>query len=216
MSDPNDNLGVGGGLQPPLGGGSSLDEDEKALKKGNTGALVIGLLAAVTLVVALGFVLLQGDGGDNQYGTIGSQINGMRQEHFDQFWHCALPNHPADRLRTNADVRDAIQKRASSRPTQYAAHVRGQCLQKLAEHEPRVRELIAPEDLQGQLEELTTAIGDLRTGWNEYLTYLEQNTSEGYDEAAAAESIGKIAKGWYDYKHAHSGLNTSIREHLDE
>lgn len=215
MSD-DDDFGVGGGNQPPLGGGSSLADDEKALKKGNTGPLVIGLLAAIAVVAALGYVLVQqGDDDAEQYRTIGRAINGMKQEHFDSFWACALPGQRLELLRSDQDLRAAINSRANRSPSAYAGLIRSQCLVKLSEHGPRVRELIAPEDLHDQLEALTTSITDLNAGWAEYVAHLEQ-TTEGYDEAAAASTINKIAKGWYDYKHAHNELNTSIRGHIAE
>ena len=215
MSD-DDDLGVGGGNQPPLGVGSSLADDEKALKKGNTGPLVIGLLAAIAVVGGLGYVLLQqGDEDGEQYRTIGRAINGMKKEHFDSFWACALPGQRLELLRSDQDLRASINSRASRSPQAYAALVRTQCLVKLAEHGPRVRELIAPEDLHDQLQALTTSITDLNAGWAAYIAHLEQ-TTEGYDEAAAASTINKIAKGWYDYKHAHNELNTSIRTRIGE
>ncbi len=211
MSDPNLNLGIGGG-QPPLGGGPSLQDEEKALKKGNAGPLVIGLIAAILVVVGLGFVLLSGDDND-QYGVIGSQINGMKQEHFDSFWGCALPNQQLRDLRTNTDLREAITERARRRPQAYAEHVRSKCIVKLTEHQPRLRELIAPEDLHAQLDELQTALTELNEGWDTYLRQLDQ--TEEYDERAAAPNISKIAKGWYDYRTAHGALNDSIRERLN-
>jgi len=209
----DENMGIDGGDQPPLGGGSSLDDDEKALRKGNTGPLIIGLLAAVVVTGGLGYVLMQGEDGD-QYGTIGSAINGMKQEHFDQFWACALPNQSLSELRNDQDLRSAIHKRARRVPRAYASHVREQCLVKLNEHGPNLRALIPPEDLTAQLADLQTAITDLTDACTEYITYLEGAT-EGYSEDDARPTISKIAKGWYDYRHVHSGLNSSIRDHID-
>lgn len=206
-----ENMGIGNGDQPPLE--TSLAEDEKALRKGNMGPLIIGLLAAVAVAAGLGFVLLQGDDGD-QYGTIGRAINGMKQEHFDQFWACALPNQQLSELRSDQDLRSAIHQRARRVPRAYATHMREQCLVKLSEHGPRLRELIAPEDLHEQISALQTSITDLSAGWTEYIAYLEGAT-EGYSEGDAAPTISKIAKGWYDYRVAHGDLNSSIRDHLE-
>ncbi|HJL14725.1 MAG TPA: hypothetical protein RMH99_03660 [Sandaracinaceae bacterium LLY-WYZ-13_1] len=211
MSDPNLNMGVGGG-QPPFGPGPSLEEDEKALKKGRTGVLVAGILAAVAVTGGLMFVLMSGEGGD-EYGAIGRQINGMKQEHFDAFWSCALPNEQLSNLRSDQDLRYAITKRAQTNPGRYAQHVREQCLVKLNEHEPRLQQLIAPEDLQGQLDDLSGALSDLRGGWNEYVEQLDQHEG-AYEEGEYTAQLNKIAKGWYDYKHAHNQLNSTIREHL--
>lgn len=210
MSDPNLNLGVGGG-QSPLGRGPSLQDDEKALKKGNTGILVGGAVAAVLVLVGLGALLMQGGEGD-QYGAIGQQINGMKTEHFDAFWSCALPGEQIRGLRSDQDLRYAITKRARPNPSRYGTHVREQCLVKLNEHEPRLRQLIAPEDLQEQLGALSTALQDLRGGWDDYIAALEQ--AESYDEQAHAAQMNDIAKGWYDYKRAHGQLNDAIREQV--
>lgn len=208
MSDPNPNLGP----PSPLGGGS-LDDDEKALKKGNTAVLVIGIVAGLAVVAGL-VVLLMNEEPTDQFRTIGQQVNGMKSEHFDGFWTCALPNERLDRLRSDQDLRQAITKRASPAPQRYAQHVRQQCLVKLNEHEAPLRSLIAPPDLQGQLSELTEALGSLRAGWGDYLDYLDR--TETYDESAAAPRVSTIAKGWYDYKHAHSQINSTIRERLGE
>ena len=211
MSDPNLNLGVGGG-QPPLGAGPSLLDEERALKKGNKGPLIVGLLAAIGVVFGLGFVLLQG-GDDDPYGAIGQQINRMKTENFNGFWACALPNERLDDVQTNGDLREAITKRARSSPQRYAEHVRSQCIVKLAEHRPQLRELIAPEDLHAQLTDLESALDALNDGWDEYLRELERQSE--YDEAALRPPIGKIAKGWYDYRVAFNGLNDTIRPHVE-
>lgn len=205
MTEPNLNLG------PPLGG-PSLEDDEKALKKGNTWVLVVGLVAG--LAVVAGVIVLLASEQPNQYGTIGQQINGMKAQHFDAFWACALPNERLDELRSDQDLRVAINRRAHSSPGGYAQHVRQDCLVKLNEHEAPLQALIAPEDLSGQLAELGTSLESLRGAWGEYLDYLDH--TETYDEEDAESRVSKIAKGWYDYKHAHAGLNTSIREHLNE
>lgn len=207
MSDPNLNLGIGGGL-PPLGGGPSLEDEEKALKKGNTGVLIGGVLAGIAVVVGLGFLLLNGDDGE-QYGVIGRQINGMKQEHFDSFWGCALPGEQLGELRTNQDLQYAITKRARSNPRRYAGHIRERCMVKLDEHGPGLRALIAPADLQAQLDALGTALDELHGGWGEYTTHLAA-TSEAYEEDEFRADMNKIVKGWYDYKRAHGELNTAI------
>lgn len=212
MSDPNLNLGMGGGL-PPFGGGPSLEEEEKALNKGRTAALVGGVSAAVVVTVGLGFLLLSGEDG-GEYGAIGQQINGMKQEHFDAFWICALPDESLSRLRSDQDLRYAISKRARTNPGRYAQHVREQCLVRLNEHGPRLDQLLPPEDLRGRIAELNAALDGLRAGWTEYIEELD-DLDGPYDEDALGPAMNKIAKGWYDYKRAHNELNSTIRDHLD-
>ncbi|MCZ7681004.1 MAG: hypothetical protein M5U28_20350 [Sandaracinaceae bacterium] len=215
MSDPNPNLGPPSpnlGPPSPLGGGS-LDDDEKALKKGNTAVLVIGAVAALAVLAGV-VVLLMGEEPTGQYETIGREVNRMKSANFDGFWACALPNERLDRVRNNRELTDAITKRVSGAPQRYAQHVRQQCLVKLNEHEAPLRSLIAPPDLQEQLGQLSTALGDLRAAWGEYLDYLDR--TEEYDEAAAAPRVSKITKGWHDYKTAHGAINSAIRERLGQ
>lgn len=210
MSDPNLNLGIGGG-QPPLG--PSYEDDEKALKKGNTLVLVLGAVAA--LVVGGGLMVLLLSGEDSEpYEAIGRQVNGMKTEHFDGFWACALPGMQLDDLRSDQDLRREIQERAERRPNAYARHVREECIVKLNEHEPRLRQLLPPSDLSGQLESLTTSLNELRAGWNGYVDELSR-AEDGYDEDTMAPHVSKIAKGWYDYRSAHGEINTAIRGHLE-
>jgi hypothetical protein len=210
MTDPNLNLGVGGG-SPPLGG-PSFEDDEKALKKGRGWVLVAGIIAALVVVAGLIFVLASEQ--PDQYGTIGRQINGIRQDHFDGFWMCALPDEQLDRLRTDRNLRDAIHARARRAPAPYAQHIRNDCLVKLNEHGRPLRELIPPDDLRGKLAELETSIDALRVGWEEYLLVLDRTTAEDYDPEAMDARLNKIAKGWFDYKNTHIELNNEIREHL--
>ena len=204
--DPNPNLGP-----PQIVRGATLEEDEKALKKGNTWVLVVASLAA--LVVGAGILLLLAREDPNeQYRTIGQRVNGMKAQYFDGFWACALPNERLDNLGSDQDLRRAITERARARPAAYAQHVRQQCLAKLTEHQPKLTELIPPQDLIEPLAALTAALGGLKAAWDAYGEHLDR--VETYDEAAAASLLTAIARGWYDYKRAHGDINNVIREHL--
>lgn len=205
--DPNTPLGPPSIVRQP-----TLEEDEKALRKGNTWVLVAGGLAGLLVVGGLIAFLAQEDPSE-QYGTIGRQVNGMKSEHFDGFWTCALPNQPLARLTSNDDLRAAIEQRAERQPSAYAQHVRQRCIVQLDEHQAGLTTLIAPAELQPQLDALDAAIRDLHSSWDDYLEYLDR--AETYDEAAAAPQLRSIAKGWYDYKIAHNQINSTIREHLN-
>lgn len=214
MSNPNlgpPNLGPPN-AGPPLGGGS-LDDDEKALKKGNTAVLVIGAIAALAVLAGV-VVLLMNEEPTEQYETIGREVNRLKSANFDGFWTCALPNERLDRIENNQQLTEAITKRASSAPQRYAQHVRSNCLSKLNDHQAPLQSLIAPPDLQAQLADLGVALDALRNGWGDYLDYLDR--TEEYDEAAAAPRVSAITKGWYDYKTSHRAINDSVREHIGQ
>ncbi|MGE0791640.1 MAG: hypothetical protein AB7S26_38550 [Sandaracinaceae bacterium] len=219
MSDGPNDPEVGGGPPPSLGltPSSSLADDEKALKKGNTGVLVAGIVAALLVTFGIGYVVLVNGGDDSEtYGNIGRAVNGMKQEHFDGFWACALPGQQLDRLSSDQDVRRAINERAGRAPRRYAELVRTQCIVKLNEHEPGLRELIPPEDLATQITDLTHALVELRGAWNDYIAALEQaSTEEPYDEETYSTQLTNIARGWFNYKTAYNAVNETIRGHIN-
>lgn len=204
--DPNRNLGP-----PQIVRGATLEEEEKALKKGNTWVLVAACVAALAIGAGI-IVLLAQEDPTVQYRTIGQRVNGMKTQHFDGFWACALPNERLDNLGSDQDLRRAINERARTRPAAYAQHVRQRCLVKLTEHQPKLTELIPPADLIEPLAALTTALGDLKAAWDAYNEHLDH--VETYDEAAAGSLLTAIARGWYDYKRAHGTINNIVREHL--
>lgn len=198
----------------PTSRGPSLEEEEKAMRSGRWRMIVVALLAIGAAVGGLAWWIASDQ--PSPYGQIGSQINGMKAEHFDAFWSCALQGTRVNDLRSDQDLRYNINKRASSAPGRYATHVREQCLVKLNEHDQPLRALIAPQDLQGQIDDLGRAVTELRDAWGGYLTELDRAGNAPYDEEAMSPQLTEIAKGWYDYKVAHGNLNRSIREHLDE
>lgn len=206
--DPNLNLGP-----PQITRGSTLEEDEKALKKGNTWVLVAATLAGLAAVAGLVVLLAQEDPAE-PYRAVGRQVNGMKTDNFDGFWVCALPNEPLGNLGSDQDLRDAINERARARPRAYAQHVRQRCMVKLNEHETPLTAVIPPDDMREQLTALGAALEDLKSAWAAYLEHLEH--VETYDAEAAAPQLSRIARGWYDYKVAHGAINDTIREHAGE
>lgn len=196
---------------PPMAVPTRLDEQEKALKKGRGRMLVAAAIGIAGAIGGLAFLVLSQQ--PDQYGTIGRQINGMKAEHFDPFWSCALPGTRLSQIRSDQDLRYEINKRAETSPDRYARHVNQECMVRLNEHEPP-SQLIAPEELTAQLSELDAALVSLRESWSAYLNDLDR--LEGpYREEEFDSRLHNIAKGWYDYRHAHSGLNTAIRDHLE-
>jgi hypothetical protein len=208
MTDPNLNLGIGGG-PPPLGPSPSLEDDEKAMKKGRGAVLAVGIILGILMVAGI-VVLLMNVGQPDPYGTIGRQVNGMKRDHFDRFWRCALPEQPLDRLRNDRELREAINVRAARGPAAYANHIRTRCWSDLSGHEDPAA-LLPPEDLQAQVTALGTALDDLKRGWEEFLAAIER--AETYDPETFAEQLNKVARAWYDYRTAHAALNATIIEH---
>lgn len=215
MSDQEPNLGGGGGFTPlaPIGG-PSLEEEEKALKSGR-GRMIVGMIVAVAALLG-GLVWFVMQGQPSEYGQLGRQINGMRADHFDAFWACALPREDLrDIDRADQLIGEISERSATARP--YAQHVRNECLVRLDEHVPQLDQLIIPADLTENVGQLRTAISAQRTAWGEYLDHLDrlEGAFDAEDETTS-RLLTAIARGWYDYKVAHGAINTTIRGHVDE
>jgi len=204
-----------GGFTPltPIGG-PSLEQEEKALKSGR-GRMMAGMIAAV-LVAILGFAWFVMQGQPSEYGQLGRQINGMRADHFDAFWACALPRADLrDIDRADQLIRAISERSGTARP--YAQHVRNECLVRLDEHNPQLDQLIIPEDLTANVGQLRAAIDAQRTAWGAYLDHLDRlEGSFDSEDETTTRLITAIARGWYDYKVAHSAINTTVRGHIDE
>lgn len=196
-------------LQPPLGG-ASLDAEEKAMK-GGKGGMIAGTIIVVLLLGGAGTWAVMSGGESDQYGEFGRTVNGMHAADYLQFWACALQSGSAyDNLRTNADLGAAIDLRAGRGGPRYGARIRDTCMPKLADMRPKIESLMPPADLRNQIHDLGVGVEELRTGWSEYIAYLDQHGTP-YDHDDAAEHVLKIEKGWYDYKHAFKAVNDHLR-----
>jgi len=203
----------GGGFAPlsPIGG-PSLEEEERAMKSGR-GRMLAGMIGAVVVVLG-GLVWAIGSQQPSEYGAIGRQINGLRRDHFDAFWGCALPR--ADLREINGAERliAEISERAAT-PRAYATYVRDRCLGMLDEHLPPLDALIVPEDMRADFDTLRQQVTALRQSWGRFLDHLER-LEGGFDaeDETVREMLTAIARAWYEYKSAHRRLNDTIRQHL--
>jgi hypothetical protein len=213
MSDDGPNLG-GGGFTPltPIGG-PTLEEEEKAMRSGR-GRMIAAMALAVIAAIA-GLVFFVSSQQPSEYGQLGRQLNGMRTDHFDAFWACALPRVDLRDLRNDQQLRDEIADRAAT-PRPYAQHVRTECMVRLDEHLPPLAALIVPADLEAGATQLRTAIETLRTAWARFLDHLDHIEAFDRDDAETSALLTAIARGWFDYRVAHNALNDTIRSHLDE
>lgn len=207
MSD--DDLRLGGA--PPLVPGPSLEAEERAMR-GGRGPLFAGLGALALLLVGGFAYLVLGSDDLEPYRTLGRNVNGIQAEHFDAFWGCAFQ--ADERIGNNEDLQREIHERAANGGPRFAAHVRGQCLSKLTEMEPRLRALIPPTELADEVQALIAATGALRSAWSDYLAHLE--VLDTYDEEAAATLVSRIARGWFDFERAQAAIDTAIRTRLTE
>lgn len=214
MSDQEPGSG-GGGFTPltPIGG-PSLEQEERAMRSGR-GRMVFGMIAAVLVGIG-GLVWFVSSEQPSEYGQIGRQINGMRDDHFDAFWGCALPRMDLDQINGAERLLREISERAAQ-PRPYAQHVRGTCMVMLDEHIPLLTALIVPEDLQASVDQLRAALDALRTAWPQFLDHLD-HLQGGFDaeDPTTRQLMTAIATGWRDYKVAHIALNNQIRTHLTD
>lgn len=211
MSDPNEGLPLGGGLPPATL--ASLEAEEQAMKKGK--GTMLAVMIGVAVLAVGGFVAMLMMGGENPYGQLGQNINGMRDEHFDSFWGCALRGAQLDEIRNNDDLRAALNTRAEQGRGRYGAHVRDQCLPKLADLGPKLQALMPPEDLTPKVRDLVDATGRLRSGWSAFIAHLDGLAGDApYVSEDAQEHLTAIERAWFDYRRAHNEANAVIREKL--
>lgn len=212
MSDPNDQLPIGGGTPPLVPGPSqSLEAEEKAMRGGSGGLVAMGVVAVLALVGGLVFLLMSGD--DNEaYETLGRNVNGAKGELFDGFWACVFQGQ--EELSSNEDLQREITERASRGRERFGAMVRDRCLPKLDELEPRLEALIPPEDMHPSVSALADATRQLRGAWSDYIAFLDTQTDD-YDEDAASSRVTAVARGWFEFKRAHSALNRELTGHIE-
>jgi hypothetical protein len=117
-------------------------------------------------------------------------------------------------LKSNTELAFEIDGRGQKGRRNYAAHVKKECLGMLGEIEPTLDTLIAPADLTASVGAMREATGELRSAWNGYLSYLE-NEEQDYSEETAAPLISKIGRAWFDFKKAHTELNQVLKGHLE-
>jgi len=197
------------GAAPPLVPGPSLEAEEKAMRGGRGGLVAAGVVA-VLIVVAAVVALVMGD--DNSaYETLGRNVNGAKGELFDGFWHCTF-GRDID-ISSNEQLMRELEDRASRGGKQFGENVRERCLPKLADLEPRLDVLIPPDDMRPALNDLLQATRDLRGAWSDYLAHLD-GLEGPYDEEEGHDRVVRIARGWFDFKHAHRALNDALRDHL--
>jgi hypothetical protein len=219
-----DTENAGGGNQghaplPPLGAstGPSLADEERAIGGGGGRGTMLAAIVIFGLLSLAGLVFVLRSGGESEYSPLGRQLNGMRQEHFDAFWSCALPREDLRDLDGAPQVVEAVTRNAHSSPHGYATLVRTTCMTHLDEHAPLLSALIVPPDMHEGMSALTTALRSLHDAWAAYLTYLE-GLPGAYDaeDAQAVTLVTAVARGWYDYKLALGTLNDVIRTHVTE
>jgi hypothetical protein len=214
MADQEPSIGGAGGFAP-LGPtpGPSLEEEERAMRSGR-GRMIAAMVIAV-LAAGGGFAWYLTTSGPNEYGQIGRQINGMKSEHFDAFWACALPGQDVRDIANDQQLRAEIVERARQSPSRYAQMIRETCMDMLDDHVPLLDALLPPEDIRAQIEGLRAALTSLRTAWAAWVDHL--SSLEGaFDEEVEREALTGIARAWFDYKVAHRALNDLIRTHTEE
>ncbi|MCS6797913.1 MAG: hypothetical protein NZ898_05205 [Myxococcota bacterium] len=209
MSEPNGQAGL------PLGSASALDADEKELRRGRGRMLAVMIGAGVLAVGGLLFLLV-GSGGDAEvYGTFGRHLQGIRRDHFDAFWSCVLQGGDPGEIRNNEQLRELIVRRAENGRARFGLYVRERCMPKLSEIEPKLAALIPPQDLEGQVRELSDASSRLRAGWTAFIAHLDGLAQDApFDAEAARSPLGEIERAWFDYRRVHKSLNDTVRERL--
>jgi len=202
-------------LGSPLGGsGPSLEDEERAMKSGK-GRMLAAMVAAVLVFGGLfGWYLLQGDA-SNSYREFGKTVNGIHNEQWLKFWECSLQSGAAyDRITTNTELKTALDQRASRGGARFASLVRDRCMPLLGALHDKYAALLPPDDLKAEVRAVGEAGDGLRTGFSEYIAFLDA-AGTSYDAETSGPPIMKIARAWFDYKNAFNVLNRKLRTKID-
>lgn len=203
-------------LGSPLGGtplgGSSYEDDEKAMRSGK-GRMLAGMVFAVLAVIGgLTWYVLQGDAA-NTYSDFGRTVNGIHRDQYQKFWACTLQNPQAyERIRTNTELKTALDLRGRGGP-RFARLIRENCMPRLAEMHEKYATLLPPPDLAEKVRAVAAAGDGLRNGFSEFIAFLDASGTT-YDTDASDAPIMKIAQAWFAYKNAFNALNHELRRKL--
>ena len=201
-------------LGSPLGAGPSLEDEEKAMRSGKGRMLAMMIFAVVASGAALTWYVFQGDAA-NSYREFGKTVNGIHNEQWLKFWECSLQSGAAyGRLRSNADLKTALDQRATRGGLRFARLVRETCMPKLGVMHDKFAALLPPDDLKEEVAAVATAADGLRNGFSEYIAFLDA-AGTAYDVETSGPPINKIAQAWFDYKTAFNVLNRKIRTRID-
>lgn len=214
-TDPSAPSGGWSPLPGPTSGGPSLEEEERAMRSGRGRMIAFAALVLVAIFGGAGYFLFSA--GPSPYSAIGRQVNGMRAQHFDSFWACALPRTDPSAIRDNARLISEIHERARFSASQYAQLVRSSCMAQLNDHVQPLDSLLPLDELTAPIDALRAALRSLIEGWTSYLAYLGALTDR-YDEEAeeAVRHVSAIARAWFDYKVAVGQINDVVRAHVED
>lgn len=149
------------------------------------------------------------------YGELGRKLNGMRQAEFDAFWQCVLEDVDVSALRSNADLLRWLRSSLESGGPEYAVHLRDDCMGMLGEISPRLRELIAPSDLQSDIAEMEAATSLLQRDFRSVIACVGRGR-EMCSPGAMQTQLQNIARGWFNFQTAHAAVNRTIRSRLEK
>ena len=199
------------GVSDPLFG-PPVAVEEKALRRGRGGMLValIGI-PVLLLVAAVGYILATG--GDGQYRTLATNLNTLKQAHFDAFWQCSFEGVDLRSLNNQQLVEELHRRGRDARGKAWVAHVRDRCEAHLAPLEPKLRALIPPDDLREDVDALEDATQRLRADLVGFIAYVEG--AQTYDESAVHDRLQRIARAWYDFRNTHNEIKRAVRVRLE-
>ena len=174
-------------------------------------AMIVAVLASAG---GLTWYMFQGDAA-NSYREFGKTVNGVHNNQWLKFWECSLQSGAAyERVRNNTDLKAALDQRASRGGPRFGRLVRETCMPNLAQMHDKYAALLPPDDLKEEVRAVATAADALRTGFSEYIAFLDA-AGATYDPETSGEPIMKIAQAWFDYKNAFNALNRKIRTRID-
>lgn len=179
------------------------------------GLTVLGLVVAFAgLLLGLWLWLSHGDEA-RVYSELGRKLNGMRQSDFDPFWQCVLEDVDVTTLHSNTELLHWLRIAVAADGLDYAAHLREDCMATLSAIPPALDQLIAPADLEADIEALKSSTAALQKHFRAVIACLSRGEPACPAEAVAPELQG-IARGWFDFQAAHASINKTLRSRLEK
>ncbi len=188
---------------------SRMLAEAKAFNKGK--GRMLALMIALGCAAIFGFAWFLLSEQPNPYSALGKQANGLKKQHFDAFWACALPGKVVAEVKSDVDLRAELDVRAVA-GARYAAQLRG-CLTSITNLSAQLSALLPPDDAVEYVRGMAKGAKNVSAGAEEFARYLDSLEGE-YEPHDAVRKADVLVRGWYEFRKSHADLNVLLKAKL--